>query len=314
MVGSKPDGGCSTKNPCKIPLYRDQHHFTSSASGANGRLRALDSEATLAELTMRGLSPTVLAFATLAVWLPGAAESTFTPRNSVVAPRLVSDEITIDGVGCRVPATATLTLAAGVLDVRVRKPSVGARSTNGVARLSRVSARGNAVTFTAVADGDRICAPSADETPPESRSWTAAFDVEVGFKQRIGVVHFNFERVAGKPFVVRPRAVSLSFAVSVRRLRWTQFGGRTAVGLGSFKSLVPCPGGCSDDGTPIKVELTRPAYCPGLTLPGSKEAVVFYSKVAFVVRERLGVLRPGTEWISKKLTCPPAGTAPIPIR
>ena len=49
-----------------------------------------------------------------------------------------------------------------------------------------------------------------------------------------------------------------------------------------------------------------------MTLPGHKEDVVFYTKVAYVLRERLGVLRPGREWFSHKLDCPPAGLAADP--
>ncbi len=263
---------------------------------------------------MRQLSAAVLALATMAVWLSAAAESQLTPRNSIVAPRLVHEEIDIEGVACRTVASATLTLPAGAFDVRVRKPSVGGRSKNGDARLISVAVRGNTVRFTALADGDRICDPSASETPPASRSWIAGFDVEVGFKQRVGVVHFNLDGPGRKPFTVRPREVRIRVVGAARGVRWTQFGGRTAVGLGSFKSLIPCARTCSDNGTRLSVELTRPGYCPRLTLPGQNEPAVFYTKVAFVLREELGVLRPGTEWISKKLTCPPVGAPPVLIR
>jgi hypothetical protein len=263
---------------------------------------------------MRRLSAAAaaLALATVVVWPSGAAESAPTPRNSVVAPLLVPDEIGIEGVGCGVPASATLTLPAGGFDVRVQRPLVGARSED--AQLTNVSVQGNAVTFTAVADGDRVCDPNASDTAPANRPWSAGFDAEVGFRQRVGVVYWNRDNPRAKPFIVRPREVRINFAAAARRVRWRQFGGRKAVGLGSFKSLIPCAGGCSDDGTRLRVELTRPGRCPGQTLPGHKEDVVFYTKVAFVLRERLGVLRPGTEWISTKLTCPPVGAPPILIR
>ena len=262
---------------------------------------------------MLGLSAAaVVVLAGVAVWPSGAAQSALTPRNSVVAPLLVRDSIGIEGIGCGVPASATVTLPAGAFDLRVRRPSVGARSED--APLTNVSVQGNAVTFTAVADGDRVCDPDSEATPPANRAWSADFDVEVGITHSGGVVLWDGDQPRGKSFTVRPREVRIGIAGAARRVRWKQFGGRKAVGFGSFKSLIPCAGGCSDNGTRLRVELTRPARCPGLTRPGHKEDAVFYAKIAFVLRQRLGVLRPGTEWISTKRTCPPVGTPPILIR
>jgi hypothetical protein len=253
----------------------------------------------------------VLALATVPVWPSVAAEPTLTSRNSVVAPLLIGDSITVNGVGCNVPASATMTLPAGAFDVKVKRPAVGARSLD--ARLTNASVQGNAVTFTAIADGDAVCDPDAEATPPANRPWSAGFDVEVRFKQRVTVVLWDPDQTRGKVFMVRPREVRIRAFAAARRVRWRRFGGRKAVGFGSFKSLTPCAGGCSDNGTRLRVELTRPGHCPGLTLPGHKEDAVFYGKIAFVLRQRLGVLRPGTEWISTKRTCPGVDTPPIPI-
>jgi hypothetical protein len=262
---------------------------------------------------MRRLSAAaVLALGAVAAWPSGAAELALTPRNSIVAPLVVTERIAIEGVGCGVPASAAVTLPAGASDVRVARPAVGARDLD--AQLTGVAVQGNAVIFTAVADGADVCDPSASATPPASRSWSAGFDVEVAFKQRVGVVHRNRDNPRGKRFAVRPREVRVQFFVTARPVRWTRFGGRMAVGLSSFKYLAPCAGGCSDNGTRIRVELTRPGRCSGMTLPGHTEDVVFYTKVAYVLRERLGVLRPGTEWFSHKLDCPPDGRPPILIR
>jgi hypothetical protein len=256
-----------------------------------------------------------LALATVAVWPSGAAESALTPRNSIVAPLPVRDQIAIDGVGCGVPASATVTVPAGATDVRVRRPSVGARTRDQDAQLTGVSVQGNAVTFTAIADGERVCDPNESDTPPAGRSWSADFDVEVGFMQRVGVAHYNRDGPGRKALKVRPREVRIRIAGAARGVRWNQFGGRKAVGLGSFKSLIPCAGGCTDNGTRLRVELTRPGYCPSLRLPGHTEPAVFYTKVAFVLRQRLGVLRPGREWMSTKLDCPPPDPPqPILIR
>jgi hypothetical protein len=128
-------------------------------------------------------------------------------------------------------------------------------------------------------------------------------------------VHLNRDGPGRKRFKVRPREVRIGIAGAARNVRWTRFGGRAAVGLGSFRSLIPCAGGCSDNGTRLRVELTRPGRCPSLRLPGHREDAVFYVKVAFILRQRLGILRPGREWMSTKLECPPPGPRqPIPVR
>jgi hypothetical protein len=62
------------------------------------------------------------------------------------------------------------------------------------------------------------------------------------------------------------------------------------------------------------VKLTRPVHCPNESQLGPEQEVVFYGKVAFVLRERLGVLKPGREWISTRLTACPFGGKPVPVR
>jgi hypothetical protein len=262
---------------------------------------------------MRRLSAAaVLALVTLPVWPSGAAEPKLTPSNSVVAPLRIKDQITIDGVGCGASASTTLTLPAGAFDVRVKQPSVGTRSLD--AQLTNVSVQGNALTFTAVGAGDSVCDPNEQDTPPANRSWSGLFDLDVGFRQRVGVVFWDVDGVRGKPLKVRPREVRIGPFVAARGVRWKRFGGRKAIGFGTFKYLPHCPGGCTDNGTRLRVELTRPGRCPGLTLPGHLEDAVIYGKVAYVLRQRLGVLRPGTEWISTKRMCPYTKGPPIPIR
>ncbi len=253
----------------------------------------------------------MLVLATASWWSSAAAEPTLAPRNSLVASLVVSDSIEISGVGCGVPASATLALPAGAFDVQVRRPLAGARDAD--AQLTGVSAQSTAVTLTAVADGARVCDPVSETTPPASRPWSAEFDVEAGFKERVTVLLWNLDPLRGKPFAVRPHEVRIGLAGAARHIRWKQFGGRTAIGLGAFKSVTPCAGGCTDNGTRLTVKLTRPVHCPGESRPGHKEDVVFYSKVAFVLRERLGVLKPGTEWMSTKLACP-LGGKPVPVR
>jgi hypothetical protein len=225
-----------------------------------------------------------------------AVAAALTPRNSVVAPLVSGERVDVQGVGCGVPASAAFGLPRGAAGVRVARPAVGARSFD--ARLTAVSVLGDAVVLTAVADTDAICDPAEEGRPPAERPWSAPFDVEVAYRLRVGVVFRDDDRLRGPAYKVRPREVRIGFAGAARGVRWTRFGGRTAVGFGRFKSLVPCAGGCSDDGTRLRVRLTRPAYCPGERRPGHREDAVFYTKVAFILEERLGVLKRGTEWIS----------------
>ena len=87
--------------------------------------------------------------------------------------------------------------------------SSGRRSAPGRldAQLTNVSVQGHAVTFTAVADGEGVCDPGESDTPPANRTWSAGFDVEVGFTQRVGVVLCNRDDPRAKTFAVRPREV-----------------------------------------------------------------------------------------------------------
>jgi hypothetical protein len=264
---------------------------------------------------MRRLSAVaVLGLATASSWSSAAAEPRATPGNSLVAALVLRDSIRIDGVGCGVPATATLALPAGAFDVQVNRPMVGARDVD--AQLTAVSAQGSAVSFTAVADSTRVCDAGAQITPPADRAWSVGFAVMAGFKKRVRVGLWDSGQPRAKRFTVRPRQVRIGLFGAARNIRWQRFGGREAVGFGTFRSLVACAGGCTDNGTRLTVKLTRPGYCPGESRPGEKEDAVFYNKVAFVLRERLGVLKRGTEWASAKQipTCATTGRPPVPVR
>jgi hypothetical protein len=257
---------------------------------------------------LRHCAAFVLVLATTSMW-PSAASA----ADSVLASLLARDSISFGAVGCGVPASATQTLPAGAFDVQVTRPLVGAR--DGDAQITGVAVQGNAVTFTAVADGAAVCDPDEDTTPPAERPWSARFDAEATFKQRVKAVLRNLFPLEGKRTAVRPRRVRISLAGVARKIRWTRFGGRTAVGRGTYKSVVPCAGGCTDNGTRLSVKLTRPVHCPSDSQPGGKQEFVFYGKVAFVLRERLGVLEPGTEWISTRLReCPADGRKPVAVR
>jgi hypothetical protein len=192
------------------------------------------------------------------------------------------------------------------------RPAVGARSPD--AQLTGVSLLGDAVVLTAVADAAGICDPPEEGRPPAERPWSVSFDAAVVYRLRLGVVFRDDDRVRGAAFKVRPGEVRIGLAGAARNVRWKRFGGGTAVGFGRFRSLVPCAGGCSDDGTRLRVRLTRPGYCPDERRPGHREDAVFYTRVAFVLEQRLGVLKRGTEWISTVRRSCATAPRPTPIR
>jgi hypothetical protein len=72
-------------------------------------------------------------------WPSATAAPRLAPPNSVLASLLARDSIKIDGVGCGVPASATLALPTGAFDVQVEQPLVGARDVD--AQLTGVAAQ-----------------------------------------------------------------------------------------------------------------------------------------------------------------------------
>ena len=232
---------------------------------------------------------------------------------SVVAPVLVRGQIDIEGVGCGVPASANLALPTGLTDVRVRRPEVGAR--DGDASITDVAVGTSAVTFTAVADGSETCSPDSGSTPPAERRWSAIYEAEVAAKHAAPVAVRTDWLLHGR-FALRPRIVGVSSGPglaandTVRHVRWKTFGGRKAVGFGTFKLrhfFCPSRNRCGvEEGQPVRVELTRPGYCPPdnvLSVGMPVGRFVFYGKIAVVNRRRIGVLKPGTEFQSYSPEC-----------
>lgn len=252
----------------------------------------------------------------------GLATAAVVLAGSVLAPVIVRDQVDIDGVGCGVPASANLALPAGLVDVRVSSPAVGARDQD--ARVTDVAVQPNAVAITAVADSDAICNPDSDPTPPAERHWFARFAGEVTGKQRTPVAARTDWLLHGR-FVLRPRIVGVSAGPgvsqsdTVRHVTWKSFGGRKAVGLGIFKVrhfFCPSRSRCApEDGQRVRVELTRPSYCRNDNVTASGAALgrfVFYGKLAVYNRRRIGVLKPGTEFQSYKPDCFPG--KPVRLR
>jgi hypothetical protein len=188
-------------------------------------------------------------------------------NGSIVAPLRVSDAtVEIQGAGCGVPATATLTLPAGASNVQVRKPAVGGRNSN--ARLTDVSVQGNVVTFTAVGDGSAVCGDTPNE-PWFLDFGTGDRSLDVAFNAPTTVAVLDEH---SQSFKVRPRTVPLTNGpgFTASRVRWKRFGGSKAIGFGTIF------------GGRVKLTLTRPSYCPGQRLPGHVEDAVFYGQVVFI--------------------------------
>jgi hypothetical protein len=211
---------------------------------------------------------------------------------SVVAHLHVSDaRVEIQGAGCGVPASATMTLPAGASNVQVRKPVVGARNED--ARLTGVSIQGNVVTFIAVGDGTVVCGGAPNEP------WFLDFDtdhrdLDVAFTGQVTVLFFD--DVFGG-LHLRPRTVPLISikGFSARHVRWKRFGGSKAIGFGIML------------GGRVEVLMRTPSYCPGLTLQGHLEDAVLYRKVVFI---GLGGRRQGLGRASKVPKCPFTGKQP----
>jgi len=235
----------------------------------------------------------------------GGGQLSPTPGSSVVAPLLLTSSIDIDGVGCGVPAVSKTTLPAGAFDGHVHKPARGARSVD--ARVTAVAVRGSAVTITAAADAPAICDPGADQVPPESRPWSAGFPLEVAFARRETTAVVADWRLRNslvvRPNVVPLRAYTQDATDTVVKVRWKQYGGRKAVGFGIFKAapfFCPSPARCiPGNGQPVRVELTRPSYCPGANIvaPGKPvKPFVFYGSISAFNMRRIGVIKPGTNF------------------
>ena len=135
-----------------------------------------------------------LALAAVAASSPAAAEAALTPRNSLVAPLLVADSVSIEGVGCGVPASATIGLPSGAVDVRVR----GRRSAPGARTRAHRACPSRATPSLHRHRGrGAICDPGAEATPPANRPGRL-LRAEVAYRQRVGVVHRDADRPRGR--------------------------------------------------------------------------------------------------------------------
>ena len=222
----------------------------------------------------------------LAVACPGVAFA-----GSVLARSERSDLVVISGDGCGGMASVVVELPANAMDIAVRKPAIGA--TTSESRLVEAAVVGASVRLTAVGEGAEICDPDEDPgIPPAEREWSGGYDYTIAFRQRVTVRHWGGAelRRPGKP-KARPKKVTMPLVAHVLKIRWRSFGGRTAVGHGRARSLslpgIKCDAQtCPGNGGRVKVVLTRPRRC------GDIDDAVFYSRMKFYPRKGR-VLSPG---------------------
>jgi hypothetical protein len=227
----------------------------------------------------------------LAVASPGVAAA-----SSLIARSQRTGEAVIEGVGCGGAASLVLALPASATEVQVREPKVG--DTTPESRLTEVAAAGASVRFTAVGDGPFICDQGDDPDPPSLRPWNGLYDYDIAFRERVSARYWS---LTGK-LRTRPRAVTIRYIATVRKIRWRRFGGRKAVGFG--RMVVDEPPGftctrrtCPGHGERFKVLLSRPNRCAD-----NREAV-WYGRVAFITTKRILRIPAGGLFSSYKPDC-----------
>jgi hypothetical protein len=228
----------------------------------------------------------------LAVGCPSvAAAATFIARSERTG------EVEIQGVGCGVAASTVLPLPASSTDIRVRAPTVG--DTTFDSQLTEAAVAGASVRFTAVGAGADICDPAAEPDPPSTRPWSAEYDYDIAFRERVSA---RFYSGTSNRLKTRPRSVKMRFIATVRKIRWRKFGGRKAVGFG--RMVVDSPPGftctrrtCPGHGERFKVLMWRPSRC------ADHDEAVWYGRVGFFTTKRIMRIRKGGLWSSFKPDC-----------
>ena len=216
----------------------------------------------------------VLASALLSIVVVGAgaaAETKLDPSNSIVFPFSASTTERVSGTGCGETATVTRRLPSGATGIKVLKPRVGDRDrdTRGT-RVTAVTVAGTAVRITVLADGPSVCDPTQTGLPPgEPVKWAAQYDLRAEYKRRVqATIRVFYESyLIGARWQLRPTTIS-----DGRRggppgerftgIRWSKFGGRTAIGFGTQRLDYCRPGdNCPTNGKRVKLVASKPDYC-----------------------------------------------------
>lgn len=209
----------------------------------------------------------------LAVGGTATAATTLTPANSLPFRFAASSSETFAGTDCGATAVLAKTLPAGATGIRIAAPKVGDRDGGGGTRVTAVSVTGRVVTISVLADGPSICDPAMTDIPPgQPVPWTAKYDLRAEYSRRVQStirVHYESYIAKGTRWQARPRVIQDSRAGAPRDQRarftgiaWTRFGGRKAVGHGTWRQDWCPPGGnCPGDGGPIRLIASTPGYC-----------------------------------------------------
>ena len=113
-----------------------------------------------------------LALALLSTLLAGGtavAATPLTPANSIPFEFYAGSTETFRGTNCGTTAKVTRRLPAGAMGIKVVKPRIGERDTQGGGtKVTAVKVKGTAVTITVLADGPSICDPARTASLPAS--------------------------------------------------------------------------------------------------------------------------------------------------
>ncbi len=256
--------------------------------------------------------PLRLAAFGIALVLPvSAVAAKLTEKNSVTARFFDKGTIFFDGKGCNVPKQSrnTVELEPGAINVQVVTPKVGDR--NGDVRITAISVGANAVTFTAVADGPETCGPKPDHVePPSEREWAGSFPLYLRESLQLRTRYRVYFQIKEVKTVSKPSKIMLGGLGTISRIRWKSFGGRKAVGTGrlKFPRRDRCnPRKCPGHNGKFRITLTKPEFCADIG-----PTAIQYGTMRWVPLRRMGRIRAGSTYVSKKAHCLITAARPVP--
>jgi hypothetical protein len=234
-----------------------------------------------------------------------ALSSLAAATGSIVVDSRWADSVEIEGVGCGLPASATVSLPPTASDVQVRRPKIGATTLD--SRLTEVAVIGPSVRLTAVGAGEDVCDPTIEDTPPAQRPWSGFYPWDFSFRERVTVAYW---RGSGKPRTKPPRKVTIPGVAHAVKVRWRKWGGRKAIGFGRIKTIPP-PGvkcnyyTCPGHKMKVKVVAAKPSRCPDIG------GTVYYGRISFYAAQRARFMKKGDLYTYFHPGCQSAKPKPV---